>query len=103
MLHVDHAHVDSTAPRMGHEAGLGTAHMSEGTLVMLGVDEERKQKEESRSPRPLLFCVEHLDLTPLFTPRDRRLLLPCRLVLALSMACLLAGHSLEHLLLPHIH
>lgn len=66
-----------------------------------GKDEEVKPEEQSKSPLLTSFCVGHPAKTPHLGTRQFQL--PCQLVSALSKACLLAGHSLEHLLLPHIH
>lgn len=67
-----------------------------------GKDEEVKPEEQRKSPWLTPVCVGHPGLTPLpIWGQDTQL--PCQLVSALSTAYLLAGHSLGHLLLPHIH
>lgn len=60
-----------------------------------GNEEEVKQKKQSKSWLTP-FRMRHPDTAPLPT------LLPYQLVLVLSTAYLLAGHSLEHPLLPRI-
>lgn len=74
-------------------AGLGTAQVGVGALVGLDGVAEVRQKEESKSPWLTLLCTG----TPRFWLLSPRSLLPCRLALALSMACPLAGRSLERL------